>query len=147
MAVILPSLSSLRSGSGCSLALMKPPITTAVRDSAKTPVPLSIVPMMPPDFLGGGGGASATSSAIVRFQVAVTCRTRIEQVLCQTRSSTLCSAYSATYRASGFCCSVVKSPLSRLELQGNFQSRAGVIQSQKRAVYFYDRRDQRQPQA
>src|SRR5271154_4546508 len=96
MAVILPSLSSFKSGNGCSLALMKPPLTTALRDSTKMPTPLVTVPMMPLDFFGGGG-ASTTSSAIVRFQCAVRCRNRIEQVLCQTGSSVLCSEYSVTY--------------------------------------------------
>ena len=46
MAVILPSLSNLKSGRGCSVALMAPPMMTAPNVSTKMPSPFTSMPII-----------------------------------------------------------------------------------------------------
>src|ERR1700712_3100514 len=83
MAVILPSLSSLKSGSGCSLALILPPTITAPRVSTKMPTPLTSFPIIPPpDLAGTAAGFTSASSAMARFLRGEDRNGKAEQVLC-----------------------------------------------------------------
>src|SRR5450631_1664661 len=112
MGVILPSLSNLKSGIGCSLALIVPPATTAPKESTKMPIPFTSLPIIARDFFAGSGVASAAASAIVSIPSAARLpQPSIEQVLCHTSLGLFLLAFPVGYdfsttapRAGYGCC-------------------------------------------